>query len=237
MYIVGNEQFLKDHTIFIDSIHSMKYELQGKTPIYIAKKGQLLGGIFVADTAKSYAKEAIKDLQKNHIDVVMATGDTEHAGQAIANAVGIKTVFSSVTPERKLTIIRDYQKQGKIVAMVGDGVNDAPALAQANVGIAMATGTDVAMATAHMTILHGDITKIVSVFVLSKKTMTIIKQNLFWAFLYNIIGIPLAAGVFYPLFGITLNPIFAGAAMAFSSVSVVSNSLRLTRIKIGRTIV
>ena len=235
-YIIGNERFLKDQKISIDVLSSETYEMQGKTPIYVAKTGMFLGAIFVADTAKTNAKQAIFALQKNHIEVVMATGDTERTGQAIAGEVGIKKVFASVTPERKLEIIREYQKQGKIVAMVGDGVNDAPALAQANVGIAMATGTDVAMATAHMTVLHGDITKIASVFLLSKKTMRIIKQNLFWAFLYNVIGIPLAAGVFYPLFGITLNPVFAGAAMAFSSVSVVTNSLRLTRIKIGETL-
>lgn len=233
MYIVGNERFLKDHAISISALSSETYEAQGKTPMYVAKTGMLLGAVYVADTAKANAKEAIQRLQKNHIDVVMATGDTERTGQAIAGEVGIQTVFASVTPERKLEIIKEYQQKGKIVAMVGDGVNDAPALAQANVGIAMATGTDVAMATAHMTVLHGDITKIASVFLLSKKTLTIIKQNLFWAFVYNIIGIPLAAGVFYPLFGITLNPVFAGAAMAFSSVSVVTNSLRLSRMKIG----
>lgn len=235
-YIVGNERFLKEHAIVTDTLSFEHYETQGKTPIYVAKTAMLLGAVYVADIAKTNAKEAIQQLQKNHIEVVMATGDTERTGQAIAGEVGIQTVFASVTPERKLEIIKEYQQKGKMVAMVGDGVNDAPALAQANVGIAMATGTDVAMATANMTVLHGDITKIASVFLLSKKTMTIIKQNLFWAFLYNVIGIPLAAGLFYPLFGITLNPVFAGAAMAFSSVSVVTNSLRLTRIKIGETV-
>jgi Cu2+-exporting ATPase/Cu+-exporting ATPase len=157
----------------------------------------------------------------------MLTGDDKNTANFIANQIGIDEVLAEVMPEDKLNKIKDLQSQGKIVAMAGDGVNDAPALAQADVGIAMATGTDVAIESAGITLLHGDISKLVKSIRLSKITMTGIKQNLFWAFFYNIIGIPLAGGLFYPIFGWLLNPVFAGFAMALSSVSVVGNSLRL----------
>ena len=157
----------------------------------------------------------------------MLTGDNKQTAEAIAKEVGIDTVVAEVLPQEKLDHIKELQKQGHIVAMAGDGVNDAPALAQANVGIAMGTGTDVAIETAGITLLHGDISKLVKAVQLSKITMRGIKQNLFWAFFYNIVGIPLAAGIFFPFFGWLLSPVFAGFAMAFSSVSVVGNSLRL----------
>ena len=157
----------------------------------------------------------------------MLTGDDEKAAKYIASLVGIDEVVAQVLPQDKLAKIKEFQAQGKVVAMAGDGVNDAPALAQADVGIAMGTGTDVAIESAGITLLGGDMSKLVKAIRLSKMTMRGIKQNLFWAFIYNIIGIPLAAGVFYPLFGWLLNPVFAGLAMAFSSVSVVSNSLRI----------
>ena len=162
----------------------------------------------------------------------MMTGDAKNTAQYIGKMVGIESIFAEVSPEDKLMKIRELQAQKHIVAMVGDGVNDAPALAQSDVGIAMATGTDVAIESAGIAILHGDITKIVKAIRLSKITMQGIKQNLFWAFIYNVVGIPLAAGVFYPIFGWVLNPIFAGFAMAMSSVSVVSNSLRIKAKKI-----
>ena len=162
----------------------------------------------------------------------MATGDEKATAEYIAKQVGIETVESHVDPQRKYDIIRDLQSKGFIVAMVGDGINDAPAIAAADVGIAMSTGTDVAITTANITLLHGDIAKVSHVIALSKQTMRIIKENLFWAFIYNIVGIPLAAGVLYPFAGIFLSPAFAGLAMAGSSVSVVTNSLRLKKIRL-----
>jgi P-type E1-E2 ATPase len=162
----------------------------------------------------------------------MLTGDNKNTAHAIAAEVGIDDVVAEVLPEQKLSTIKDFQKQGKVVAMAGDGVNDAPALAQADVGIAMGTGTDVAIETAGITLLHGDISRLVKAVHLSRITMRGIKQNLFWAFIYNIIGIPIAAGVLFPFFGVLLNPVFAGLAMAFSSFSVVGNSLRLKAKKI-----
>jgi len=157
----------------------------------------------------------------------MITGDDEKAANYIASLVGIDNVIAHVLPKDKLEKIKELQLRGKIVAMAGDGVNDAPALAQADVGIAMGTGTDVAIESAGITLLHGDISKLVKAIKLSKMTMRGIKQNLFWAFFYNIVGIPLASGLFFPIFGWLLNPVFAGFAMAMSSVSVVSNSLRI----------
>lgn len=193
----------------------------------LATKEKILGTVVVADAVKPEAIEAVKNLHKLGIKTVMLTGDSKNTANAIAKEVGIDEVIAEVLPEDKLNTIKDFQKNGKVVAMAGDGVNDAPALAQADVGIAMGTGTDVAIETAGITLLHGDISKIVKVIKLSKITMRGIKQNLFWAFIYNLAGIPLAAGLFFPIFGWTLNPIFAGLAMAFSSVSVVGNSLRI----------
>lgn len=200
---------------------------EGKTPIILANKKEVLAMIMVADTLKSETKDAITQLKKLGVKIIMMTGDAKNTAEYIGNLVGIETIFAEVSPEDKLMKIRELQSENHIVAMVGDGVNDAPALAQSDVGIAMATGTDVAIESADIAILHGDITKIVKAIRLSKITMRGIKQNLFWAFIYNVVGIPLAAGAFYPLFGWLLNPIFAGLAMAFSSVSVVSNSLRV----------
>lgn len=157
----------------------------------------------------------------------MLTGDNKNTGEYIAGLVGIDEVVAEVLPQDKLAVIKNLQTEGKIVAMVGDGVNDAPALAQANVGIAMGSGTDVAIESAGITLIGGDIEKVVKAVRLSKITMNGIKQNLFWAFIYNIIGVPIASGLFYPFFGLLLSPIFAGAAMALSSVSVVLNSLRI----------
>jgi Cu2+-exporting ATPase/Cu+-exporting ATPase len=195
--------------------------------VVLATGKEVLGVFMVADALKPEAKEAIKSLHKLGIKVVMLTGDNRNTAEHIASSVGIDEVVSEVLPEDKLMKIRSLQGEGRIVAMAGDGVNDAPALAQADVGIAMATGTDVAIESAGITLLHGDISKLVKAIKLSKLTMRGIKQNLFWAFIYNVVGIPLAGGAFYPIFGWLLNPVFAGLAMAFSSVSVVGNSLRL----------
>lgn len=200
---------------------------EGKTPVILAANGKVLAVAMVADAIKPEAITAVKDLHALGIKVVMLTGDDKNAADFIARQVGIDDVVAEVLPEDKLNKIKEFQAAGKIVAMAGDGVNDAPALAQADVGIAMATGTDVAIESAGITLLHGDISKLVKAIRLSKLTMRGIKQNLFWAFAYNIVGIPLAGGLFYPFFGWLLSPVFAGFAMAFSSVSVVGNSLRL----------
>ncbi|MFZ3043774.1 MAG: heavy metal translocating P-type ATPase, partial [Minisyncoccia bacterium] len=200
---------------------------EGKTPVILATKQQVLAVVLVADALKPEAKEAVAALHKLGIRVVMLTGDNAQTAAFIAQQVGIDEVVPEVMPEDKLRTIQELQAKGQVVAMAGDGINDAPALAQADVGIAMATGTDVAIESAGITLLHGDVSKLVKAIRLSKFTMRGIKQNLFWAFIYNIVGIPLASGIFYPLFGWLLNPVFAGLAMAFSSVSVVSNSLRL----------
>ena len=205
---------------------------EGKTPVILAANGKVLAIAMVADSIKPEAIVAVKDLHALGIKVVMLTGDDKNTARYIADQVGIDEVVAEVLPEDKLNKIKELQAQGKIVAMAGDGVNDAPALAQADVGIAMATGTDVAIESAGITLLHGDISKLVKAIRLSKLTMRGIKQNLFWAFAYNVIGIPLAGGLFYPFFGWLLSPVFAGLAMAFSSVSVVSNSLRLKMVSL-----
>lgn len=226
-YFIGNAQLMSELKISFNQNQLDQYTSQGKTPVLISTKDNFLGFVMVADEVKKESKDAVASLHKLGIKVVMLTGDEEKTAKYIASQVGIDEVIAHVLPQDKMDKIKALQAQGKIVAMAGDGVNDAPALAQANVGIAMGTGTDVAIESAGITLLHGDISKLVKAINLSKITMRGIKQNLFWAFIYNIIGIPLAAGLFYPLFGWLLNPIFAGFAMAMSSVSVVSNSLRI----------
>ncbi len=226
-YFVGNTKLIQDLGISFDISKIEEFTAQGKTPVIIATKEKVLGFVMIADEIKMESKQAITDLHKLGIKVIMLTGDDPKAARHMASLVGIDDVVAHALPQDKLAKIKELQLQGRIVAMAGDGVNDAPALAQADVGIAMGTGTDVAIESAGITLLGGDISKLVKVVRLSKMTMRGIKQNLFWAFIYNIIGIPLAAGVFYPIFGWVLNPIFAGFAMAMSSVSVVSNSLRI----------
>src|ERR1035437_1863288 len=230
-YYVGNARLITDLGILFggSEVESKieQFTAQGKTPVILATPEKILGFVMVADEIKSESKKAIADLHKLGIKVVMLTGDDEKAAKYMAGLVGIDDVVAHVLPQDKLAKIKELQGQGKVVAMAGDGVNDAPALAQADVGIAMGTGTDVAIESAGITLLGGDISKLVKAIKLSKITMRGIKQNLFWAFIYNIVGIPLAAGVFYPLFGWLLNPVFAGMAMAMSSVSVVTNSLRI----------
>lgn len=226
-YFAGSPKILTDLKISHD-IHSLEVETkQGKTPVLLATKKEILGVVYVSDPIKDEAIETVKALHKLGKKVVMLTGDNKNTGDYIATLVGIDTVIAEVMPEDKLNVIKDLQSKGNIVVMVGDGVNDAPALAQANVGVAMGTGTDVAIESAGITLLGGDILKFVKAFRLSKITMNGIKQNLFWAFIYNVVGIPLAGGLFYPFFELLLSPVFAGFAMAMSSVSVVSNSLRI----------
>jgi len=226
-YFVGNAKLLNDLKIFFDTGKLNKFTAEGKTPVILANNDKVLGFVMVADEIKSESIEMVKNLHNFGIKVVMLTGDDEKTARYIAFIAGIDDVIAHVLPQDKLKKIQDLQSQGRVVAMAGDGVNDAPALAQADVGIAMGTGTDVAIESAGITLLGGDVSKIVKAIKLSKITMRGIKQNLFWAFIYNVIGIPLAAGALYPVFGWLLNPIFAGFAMAMSSVSVVSNSLRI----------
>ncbi len=227
VYFAGNPKLVSDLNLPFDARNLQAQTSQGKTPVILATNNEILAVMFVADSIKPEAAEAIKNLHKLGIKTIMLTGDDANTAHAIAKEIGIDEVIAEVLPEDKLKTIKDLQRNGRIVAMAGDGVNDAPALAQADIGIAMSTGTDVAIETAGITLLHGDISKLVKAIRLSKFTMRGIKQNLFWAFIYNLIGIPIAAGILYPIFGLLLNPVFAGLAMAFSSVSVVSNSLRL----------
>jgi len=226
-YYVGNTKLIQDLNLPFDIKMIEEETSNGKTPVILATKQKVLGVVMVADSIKPEAIEAVKNLHKLNIKIVMLTGDNKNTANFIAKQIGIDEVVAEVMPEDKLNKIKELQSQGKIVAMAGDGVNDAPALAQADVGIAMATGTDVAIESAGITLLHGDISKLIKAINLSKITMRGIKQNLFWAFFYNVVGIPLAGGLFYPIFGWMLSPVFAGFAMAASSVSVVGNSLRL----------
>jgi len=231
-YYAGNVALMNKLKLDFDETIVTTLAKQGKTPILFANETEVLAIIAIADKIKDEAVLALKQLHKLGIRVVMLTGDNKNTAQYIADQVGIDKIFAEVLPQEKAERITELQKQGLIVAMAGDGVNDAPALAQSDVGIAMGTGTDVAIETADITLLGGDIAKIPHAIALSKKTMATIKQNLFWAFIYNVVGIPLAAGVFYPIWGILLNPAFAGLAMALSSVSVVTNSLRLRFVRI-----
>jgi P-type E1-E2 ATPase len=226
--MIGNETFMREEKIELTlQDEFQKLSKMGKTVVYVARAGKLLGLIAIADTLKSEAKGVINALHSMHIQTAMITGDHEDVANTIAKEVGIDLVFAKILPGGKLDEIKKLQELGHHVAMVGDGINDAPALAISDVGIAMGTGTDVAIESAGITLLGGSLTKLPAAISLAKSTMRIIKENLFWAFFYNIVSIPVAAGVLYPLFGVLLSPALAGAAMGFSSVSVVANSLRL----------
>ncbi|MBI3420356.1 MAG: cadmium-translocating P-type ATPase [Proteobacteria bacterium] len=231
-YFAGNPRLMEDLKLKIDREKLENETLQGRTPVLLASAKEILACAWVADAVKPEAAEAVRELHRLKLRVIMLTGDNHNTAQAIARQVGIETVMAEVLPQDKLEKIKQLQAEGHKVAMAGDGINDAPALAQAEVGIAMATGTDVAIETAGIALLHGDISKLAKCIRLSRLTMKGVKQNLFWAFFYNLVGIPLAAGVFYPFTRWMLSPVFAGAAMAFSSVSVVMNSLRLKLKKI-----
>jgi Cu+-exporting ATPase len=226
---LGNRALIADVGLDISPHETgiAKLESEGKTVMILVVDKTIKGALAVADVLKKESVEAVKALKENNIDVWMLTGDNDRTARAIASQVGIENVMSEVMPDKKSDKVRELQNQGKTVAMIGDGINDAPALTQANIGIAMGEGTDIAMESANITLMRGDLMLIFEVIKISKRTMRIIKQNLFWAFFYNIAFIPVAAGVLYPLWKILLNPIFAAVAMAFSSISVVLNSLRL----------
>ena len=204
-------------------------ENEGKTVMLVAVDNKLSGLIAVADTLKDSASEAISRLHQMGVETVMITGDNQRTAGAVARRAGINQVLAEVLPEDKAREIQQLQAKGKLVAMVGDGINDAPALAQADIGIALGSGTDIAMETGDVVLVKNDLTDGVEAIRLSRYTLRKIKQNLFWAFFYNIIGIPIAAGVLYPLLGLLLSPIVAAAAMGSSSVSVVTNSLLMNR--------
>jgi Cu+-exporting ATPase len=200
--------------------------------MFVAVDGKPVGLIGVADPIKESTLEAVRALQAAGLELVMITGDSRATADVVAKKLGIKRVVAEVLPEQKAEIVKQLQSEGRIVAMAGDGINDAPALAQAQVGIAMGTGTDVAMQSAGVTLIKGDLNGIVRARRLSQATMHNIRQNLFFAFVYNMLGVPVAAGLLYPFFGVLLSPIIAAAAMSFSSVSVITNALRLSRVKL-----
>ena len=204
----------------------------GATQVYVAIDGQYAGSITIADPLKATAAAALGGLKAQGIRIVMLTGDNAHTAREIAAKLGIDDFRAEVLPAQKAEIVRSLQNEGRVVAMAGDGINDAPALAQAQVGIAMGTGTDIAMESGGITLLKGDLEGILRARKLSQATMHNIRQNLLFAFLYNSIGVPIAAGVLYPVFGLLLSPILAAAAMSFSSVSVITNSLRLRKVKL-----
>ncbi|MDO8601180.1 MAG: copper-translocating P-type ATPase [bacterium] len=229
---VGNRALMQELGISLADIEKdiIKLEEEGKTVVILTADGKVKGILAVADTIKDGAVEVIKSLKKEGLEVWMITGDNERVAKAVALELGIENIMAGVLPQDKAEKVKELQKTGKLVAMAGDGINDAPALAQAELGIAMGEGTDIAMESAEITLMRGDLKLILEIILLSRATLKIIKQNLFWAFFYNIAFIPIAAGVLYPFFGILLNPIFAAVAMAFSSLSVVLNSLRLKRV-------
>ena len=229
LVLLGSTKFLTEHGVNTDTLAEAAESLRkdGATAIFVASDGAVIGVLAIADPIKESTPEALKMLREEGIHVVMLTGDNWTTGRAVAAKLGIDEVQAEVLPEEKSAVVDNYKAKGRVVAMAGDGVNDAPALAAADVGIAMGTGTDVAIESAGVTLLKGDLRGIARARRISHATMRNIRQNLFFAFIYNAAGVPIAAGVLYPMFGITLSPIIAAAAMALSSVSVIGNSLRL----------
>jgi Cu+-exporting ATPase len=232
--VLGNATFLQEHGVDVSPLAAQADRLRedGATAIFAGVDGKVAGAIAIADPVKASTPEALVGLKAERIRVVMLTGDNWTTARAVARRLGIDDVEAEVLPDQKSAVVQRYKAQGRVVAMAGDGVNDAPALAAADVGIAMGTGTDVAMESAGVTLLKGDLTGIVRARRLSQATMSNIRQNLFFAFVYNALGVPVAAGVLYPFFGILLSPIIAAAAMALSSVSVVGNALRLRSVRL-----
>ena len=246
--VIGNARMMRQERVRLNGMEEEAKRLseRGRTPMFVAIDGRALGILAVADGVRAESAEVVKTLRGQGVEVVMLTGDNERTARAIADEVGIERVVSEVLPADKADVIRSLQAEGKKVAMVGDGVNDAPALAQADVGVAIGTGSDVSIETADVTLVGGDLRGVSTLVSLSRSTMRVIRQNLFWAFAYNVALIPIAAGILYPLFATGgtpdalrpilgehgfLNPVLAAGAMAFSSVSVITNSLRLKRFR------
>ena len=232
--VLGNKAFLAEHGVDVGALAEQADRLRqdGATAIFAGVDGSVAGVLAIADPVKATTPEALAGLKAEGIRVVMLTGDNWTTAKAVARRLGIDEVEAEVLPDQKSAVVQRYKAAGQVVAMAGDGVNDAPALAAADVGIAMGTGTDVAMESAGVTLLKGDLTGIVRARRLSQATMRNIRQNLFFAFIYNALGVPVAAGVLYPVFGILLSPIIAAAAMALSSVSVIGNALRLRTVRL-----
>jgi Cu+-exporting ATPase len=232
--LIGNQRLFEENGIFASALVQKAEELRrgGQTVILIAVDGQAAGLIGIADSIKASAAQALSQLKREGLRVVMLTGDSRATAEAVAKTLGIDEFEAEVLPGKKSEVVQRLQKEGRTVAMAGDGINDAPALAQADVGIAMGTGTDVAMESGGITLVKGDLAGIVRARKLSQATMRNIRQNLFFAFVYNSLGVPVAAGVLYPFFGLLLSPILAAAAMSLSSVSVITNSLRLRKLKL-----
>jgi Cu+-exporting ATPase len=232
---VGNAALMTDQHIDATPLRDRADALaaEGKTPMYVSANGSLAGVIAVSDPIRASSRDAIARLHRMGLEVAMLTGDNERTANAIARAAGVDRVIAGVMPDGKVAEIERLKGMGKVVAMVGDGINDAPALAAADVGIAIGTGTDIAVEAADVVLMRGDLQSVAQAIELSRRTMRTMKQNLFWAFIYNVIGIPIAAGALYPAFGLLLSPILASGAMAFSSVSVVGNSLRLRGARIA----
>ncbi len=229
-YYIGNQKLLEEQRITLSNQLQQEADQlrkQAKTVVFFANEKRVLGVLAIADKIKDSSQAAIQELQNRHITVYMLTGDNQQTAAAVAEQVGLEHFRAEVLPSDKADFVKELQQQGKIVAMVGDGINDSQALAQADVSIAMGQGSDIAMDVAKMTLITSDLRSIPKALKLSGKTVRGIRQNLFWAFIYNLIGIPIAAGILYPINGFLLDPMIAGAAMAFSSVSVVANSLRL----------
>ncbi|MHA1480389.1 MAG: HAD-IC family P-type ATPase, partial [Candidatus Thorarchaeota archaeon] len=231
--IIGNDVYMRENSVDISEVtsHSVALQEQGKTTVYAAKDGAALAIIAIADSLKDSSIPAVAQLKKLGLEIWMITGDKEITAKAIAKSAGIDNVLAEVLPGEKADKVRDLQSSGHIVAFTGDGVNDAPALAQADVGIALGSGTDVSVETGDIVLVRDDLMDVVTGIELGKSTMTKIKQGFFWAMIYNMALLPIAAGLLFPFFGIALRPEFAGLAMALSSVSVVSNALLLNRFK------
>ena len=231
--LAGNQKLMTDRNITLNGLDERGQALadEGKTPMFVAVDGQAAGIVAVADTVKETSAAAIAELRDLGVEVVMLTGDNQRTADAVAKLVGVDRVLAEVLPEDKANEVKKLQGEGKLVGMVGDGINDAPALAQADVGLAIGSGTDVAMEAADITLVSGDLMGIVTAIRLSRATMRNIRQNLFFAYFYNGAGIPIAAGVLFPIIGVLLNPAIAAAAMAASSISVLTNALRLNQFR------
>jgi Cu+-exporting ATPase len=230
MVVVGSEQLMREYSLDIATLG--RPAVNGSI-VYVGVDGVFAGAFVIADPIKASSRAAVDEMRRVGLDVVMLTGDNRATAEAIAKDAGIEHVVPGVLPEGKVAEVARLQSEGKVVAMVGDGINDAPALAQADIGMAIGAGADVAVEAADVVLMRGDLRTALQAVTLSRLTMRTMKQNLFWAFAYNVVGIPIAAGVLYPAFGISLSPIIASAAMAFSSVSVVANSLRLRSAKLS----